>query len=500
MRLYLHDPLTSSSLREELERRGLVYGNGDRYVSLISPSSAILSRAEAQGLAADLNSLAGLYRAANDIYLEALEGQAPKWVSRFVEQGLSDRQRHVHRLVARAGMEPGMGRADYVEVEGGRRQIAEVQWKSGGPGLMMGHQDAFVAVIPPRPGIERLGDLERSYLDSLEALSPSGDPVVLNEVRAEWLVGEDHLAAQARKRDWVYRVTDRSQLAQSVVWRDGGLRLGNRSGERVTVLRGRGFTEQLDDTVVECLAAAALDGSIWIEAPLNFLYRQKWCLALPFMKEFAARFSDHARSILIAGGLVIDGSVDLAPVAASLPAEIVDRVTSIRLLREVVELPESIRRRLILKCGAGTGDLHSGGRGVFRLNGSRSWAQKVVDTVLARGKATGEPWVVQPFVDAKQRVPMAMPEQPERLESEMAHYRLMAFGGRQGEGWRLHGGIANFARHWKVNGARGYLGQSGEMLGSAMVDVRLDIRTPRLSGREPVESENGGSSWSLTPR
>ena len=173
----------------------------------------------------------------------------------------------------------------------------------------MGHQDAFAAVIPPGPGIERLGDLERSYLDSLEALNPSGDPVVLNEVRAEWLLGEDHLAAQARKRDWVYQATDRSQLAQNVVWRDGDLRFGNRSGVRVTVLRGRGFTERLDDTIVERLAEAALEGSIWIEAPLNFLYRQKWCLALPFMKEFAPRFSDHARTILIASGLVIDGWV-----------------------------------------------------------------------------------------------------------------------------------------------------------------------------------------------
>ena len=144
-------------------------------------------------------------------------------------------------------------------------------------------------------------------------------------------------------------------------------------------------------------------------------------------------------------------------------------------------MPESIRRRLILKCGAGTGELHSGGRGVFRLNGSRSRAQKVIDTVLTRGKTGGEPWVVQPFIDAKLRVPMAMPEQPDRLESELAHYRLMAFGGRQQERWQLQGGIANFARHWKVNGARGYRGQSGEMLGSAMVDVRLDTRTPRLS-------------------
>jgi len=486
VQIELHDPDSGGSLLHALESQGLVYGDGLSYASLVSPASVVVSSAEVRELGIDLCAVAELYRTVNELYLSSLDGDAPDWIRACVEQGLTPVQREAHELTARARLEPVMGRADYVEVRSGRRQLAEMQWKSGGPGLLIGHQRAYAEAFAHRAGTSPLGDLETTYLDTLFATSPAVPAVVANEVRSEWLNGEAGLVKRADERGWSYRSMNRATLASSLTWGPHGLRLREDEGSHdVTVLRGRGFTEVLADELTLRLATAALNETIWIEAPLNFLYRQKWCLALPFARDLANHFADRTREIVIPSALVLGECVDLTCIADQISSAYIDQVASVRTLADLVQLPGGLRRRLVFKCGAGVGDYHSRGRGVFRLAGSRRSAATVVDFVRQR-VAEGEPWILQPFVDDKYTVPLAIPTATKEIEMVVSHSRLMVFGGRQNDQtWQVQGAIGNFAKHWKVSGSPAGTDTQGETRGSAFVDVRLKLPASATSDGLP---------------
>lgn len=464
--------MDDDALLTGLVRRRLVYGTGERYASLLSPCSVTLDVDELRELTQDLTDVADLYRRTNQLYLASLAGVAPAWISTCIEYGLTPGQCDAHRMIARAGVEPVMTRVDYVEISPGRRQLAEVQWKSGGPGLLIGHQSAYAEVFPLVRGTEALGNLEDDYFGCLRDASPRAPAHVLNETRAEWLPAEAGLASRAAEQGWRYAATDRQTLADNVKISRDGLRMATgETWSEVTVLRGRGFTEVLEDTAIMALATATLEGALWIEAPLNFLYRQKWLLALPFIPGYGEQLSARLRSFIIPTALILGEQVDWAGIADSW-AEDGDRIGSVRTLADVAELPGGLRRRLVLKCGAGVGPLQSGGKGVFRLAGSRSHASKTLDFVRQRVSA-GEPWIAQPYRDATYHVPFGWPEAGATTMLADAHCRMMIFGGRRNRDWAIQGAIGNFAQNWKVSGSPARRGDQQEVLGSSFVDVRL---------------------------
>jgi hypothetical protein len=81
---------------------------------------------------------------------------------------------------------------------------------------------------------------------------------------------------------------------------------------------------------------------------------------------------------------------------------------------------------LVLKCGAGIGAYYSQGRGVLRLNGSRSAAQKTLAFVKER-LAQGEPWMIQRYVDVTYPLDVCPPWAPHALQPIDAHARFMVY-------------------------------------------------------------------------
>lgn len=466
MRVLEHDPSAWRRLQSELEALGVVYGTSDAYVSLLSPASVCLSQREVRDLTDDVLAVRALYRTWSDLYVSALAGASPEWLAMCAEHGLTRTQVDIQRTTARARREPMLTRIDYVVLSNAYRQIAEVQWKSAGPGFFIGHERAFASVFPLGRGVSRIGDLMEGYLTSLARISPHSPTVVVNEARSEWLRAEAHVVAAARAAGIDYYPVARATLPAALRITDGDVSVVvPRSTYAITVLRGRGFTEVLDDSALLRLANAVDHGRLWIEAPLSFIYRQKWGLALPFHPMFASLFEPRLRDILIPTSLILGDGIELDAVAARLPEPHRERLRNVRRLRELSLLPESTRELLVLKCGAGAGEFHNRSRGVYRLGGSRANAKRILDTVWGRAIRDGEPWIAQPYIDATCSVPMAGLAKDGSVTRDRAHARFLVFAGVTADmTWQLHGAIANFAHHWKVSGG----------VGSSFVDVRVE--------------------------
>jgi hypothetical protein len=479
VKIHEHPPAITPALVDAYERLDLQYGGADHYASLVTPTSVCISRAEHAELAEDARAIATLYRLTKQLYLASLDGDAPPWIAAFVEHGLSPETTLASRLSARAGFEPAMARIDYVEVEGSARQIVEVQWKSGGPGFFLGHETAYRSVVPESDGLLPFGALVKAYIDALEARSEqAGGGVIINENRSEWFRSEGHVAAYARSRGVNYVPLERASLRNALRITDGELRwFDGLRWQRVSVLRGRGFTDILSGIDVLEIARRSVEGRIWVETPLDHVYRQKWSLSLPFLAEFQSLFPERVRRIVVPSALLNGDVLDLSPIARGLDPMTRERVEAVRSSDDLVELPGSVRARLVVKAAGGTGPLQSGGRGVFRLGGARSNAQATLAQVHG-GVHDGEPWVIQPFVDAHFDVLMHLASDLGSAERTRAHMRFLLFAeSREGE-WGLQGAIGNFSQHWKVGGAAGRRAPDGALLGSAFTDVRIAADAP----------------------
>jgi len=496
MRIHSYGQEVIGRLHQSFEEHGLVYGAAKRYASLLAPASVYLTATELLELEADVVALASLYRDTTALYLASRRGNAPPWITDAVEHGLSPAQAQANRLVAEAGFEPMLTRVDYVDVSSDRRQVAEVQWKSGGPGFFYGHEAAYRDVCPIEPSTAIFGDLATRYFDTFISASPEPEIVIVNEARAPWLKAEAHLVEVARTRGVTYLPLDRSALSQQLLF--GGKQLAVSLGDltrTVTVLRGRGFTDVLDEAAILRIAVDSIEGRTWVEAPLNFIYRQKWNLSLPFLPAFQHLFDARLRSILIPTTLIVGELIDLTPLAPGFPSEHRDRLVSITSLHELLRLPASLRARFVVKCGAGAGELHNGGHGVFRLGGSKANAATVLNMVRSRVSGCGEPWIIQSYANHRYDVPLALPGDNNPVQLVKAHARIMLFAGRAPTNWKLHGAIANFGKSWKVTGAKAGTGRDGELLGSAFTDVRLEVE-PAGHASEAPTLRSSDEPWS----
>lgn len=476
MRLIQQQDALLPMLRDVLEQHGIVYGTGPDYCSLLAATSVLISPSEQCAIERDLQSYVNLYRTTSQLYLESLTDKSLGWLRASAEYGLLPPLVRIGRRAAQRGLEPLMMRVDYVDVNEDQCRAAEIQWKSGGPGLIIGHQTAFDSVFPPESGQAELGSLVECYLSTLKHVAHSqGNGIVLNEVRTPWLPGEAHLTRRAAHHNLTYRAVDRTLLQDRLSISRSGLTYSASplTEERVSVLRGRGFTEILSPEQSTLLAQLVDDDKLWIETPLNFLYRQKWMLALPFMAQFRDLFSDDVRAGIIPTALLSIDHLDLSGVLDSLDPVHASRMESVDHLMDLADLPESTRRKLVLKCGAGTGNMQSRGRGVFRITGSSSQARRVLALIAERLSDTSEPWILQPYVGTRHSVSVAVRDGCDSPQQMNARMRLMVFGGRDlNSRWRLHGAVANFASHWKVSGGPGSRAPDGTMTGSCFAAVR----------------------------
>ncbi|VVB68420.1 Uncharacterised protein [Candidatus Norongarragalina meridionalis] len=455
----------------------LIYGMGTEYNSLLTPSSTLLEVAEVNEISNDLKELWKLYSTWNTLYLKSVAGEAPPWIREYSEYGMAPEEIEASRLCSAGGLEPRLCRVDYVCL-GSKRSIAEIQWKTGGPGLFFGISDAYSKAIPSDAKNEYLGMPTESFYNVIVQAGNNNQTVAVNLVRDVWLNGEAYLERAYRDRGLTYIPIERRESHRRIIERNNvyfAIDDKNKSHE-IDFINGQGFTQFLPKKRLIGLAQATLEGKIWIETPLNYIYRQKWGLSLPFVKEYRALFSDRLRDIIIPTALLSDSHLDLSLISANLEHPLRDELLDVQSIARLADLPTSLRKALVLKCGAGTGEFYSDGKGVFRLSGSRSSALRILEFIEGRIKIRGEPWIIQPFIDSTHSIPVSLPWALNNTKPIEAHARIMIFGGRLGtKDPEIIGGLGNYGRHWKVSGRSPGVDEQGNICGTAFNDIRVKL-------------------------
>ncbi|GIV82875.1 MAG: hypothetical protein KatS3mg051_2229 [Anaerolineae bacterium] len=465
-----HADCVASELAAALTANRLIYGSGDTYASLITPSSCVIDSTTTTALTGDLMLLWQFYHIWNNLYRASLAGEAPRWIARLCEYGLRPEEIQAQRITLAAGLTPRFCRVDYVAI-GPQRVIAEVQWKSGGLGLFSGIHDVHTAIVPATAG--RPGNLAGSFREMIRQCS-GDDPVAVNPVRSVWYRGEHYLRRTCDRQGMRYIVFDRREGAQRIIERSSRFMVAEK-GEllRIDFLYAQELLPVIAPTMIVRLAQAAANDRLWIETPLNYVYRQKWGMALPFMPDYAHLFDDRLRALFGAVALIRGEKVDLRALADDVPHAIGQQLRAVRTIDNLAGLSTAARRLLVLKCGSGSGAYYSQGRGVLRLNGSRSAAQKTLAFVKER-LAQGEPWIVQRYVDATYPVDVCLPWETHTLRPIDAHARFMVYATFDEHGTpMIIGGLGNFSREWKVSGKSARLDEQGRITGAAFNEMRF---------------------------
>jgi hypothetical protein len=455
---------------DEFVRNDLIYGNGSEFKSLVTPTSVIISRDETRDLDCDLEKLWGLYRTWNQLYIDSIDGDAHKRIRRNCEYGLNESEIEVMRIVSRSRLEPRMTRIDYVTL-GEDRKVAEVQWKSGGPGLFFGIQDVLSRTVEQGNGSESMGNLVDAFYRLICEKCRDEDSVAVNDIRGGWTRGEEYLRKAYENRRLIYLPVDRAEIS-SMIKQSGNnffIRLDGKD-YKIGFFYGYGWETFSKERLI-ALAEGSVRGDIWIESPLNYIYREKWGMAMPFMREYKDMFDDRLRDILIPTALIDSTSIDLSPIVPHIEHRERERLLDVKSFEDFGDLGESLRKKLVFKCGSGTGDFYNRSRGVFRITGSRKAAENTLIIVKER-VCEGEPWIVQEYIDRKYPVDMRLPYEIETPEIVNAHARFMIFGGMFGDEVGAMGGIGNFGRHWKVSGKAPVAGM-GTQTGTAFNDMRV---------------------------
>ena len=465
MEIQHFSPSQLPGLKNALEQRRLVYGIGREYNSLLTPSITLLNHEECEQITEDLPALWQLYAIWNELYLDSIKGKLPEWFRAYCEYGLSKTEITVMQEAARAKLTPRFGRVDYVSL-GKKRQIAEIQWKSGGLGLFFGIQDTYYQQL----AIEQssLGNLIPNFFQLVSQSASIISPVMVNGVRTPWYKSEHDLKRRALECGVEYYPFFRDELPRRIISRqkrfwiiDGGRLIP------INFMYGQEFGDMLKSSL-PLLLSSVLDGNLWIESPLNPVYRQKWGLSLPFHPIYRQLFPEKLREIIIPTVLLYPTDLDLSPIIPYLSLSNREQLANVRTITQIADLPTSLRRALVLKCGAGTGNYYSHGKGVFRINGSHNSARQTLDFIQDQVQTVGEPWVLQIYVDETNPVPVNLPNEPEKIAIIKAHARQMIFAVcPDGQAPHIIGGLGNYGAHWKIGGSAPGRDAQGHILGTA---------------------------------
>jgi hypothetical protein len=230
-------------------------------------------------------------------------------------------------------------------------------------------------------------------------------------------------------------------------------------------LRVNGLVEQLGLALFTPCQLTDFDRDV-----INLLHSRP---RLPILPIHDASLFGSLMATILSVALLRSDVVDLSPLAIGLPEEIACQLRKVRTIDEIAYLSTAARRMLVLKCGAGSGLYYSQGRGVFRINGSRSAAQKTLAFVQSR-IAQGEPWIVQRYVDVKYPIDVCAPWSPHLFEQINAHARFMVYAMFDQSGSpQMIGGLGNFGRDWKVSGKSAQVDEGGHLIGTAFNDMRF---------------------------
>jgi hypothetical protein len=459
-------------------RNRIVYGEGASYKSLLSPSYLEITTEEKNEMQNDLPLIWEFYRQWNQLYQLSLSGKEPAWIKNLVEYSLNEEQLLVHRLISREKREPITCRIDYISI-GNDRKIAEMQWKSGGPGLFFAIQDIYAKTIPCSQGVNLLGSLTKGFLDAILEKTNNQKPVVVNLIDDVWLNGENYLLSLYADLGIQYYPFLKNLEQEILVIKRKFVYLKNEKGnlERVHFIYGHGLTKTFPKDSLYYLAKLFCNGNIWIESPPNYIYRQKWGFVLPFAHEFKGMFDSEIRRILPASTLITVDKVDLSGIIEFIQHPMREALLKVRTLEDIIELPNSIRSCLIFKCGAGIGNFSSKSKGVFRGTGSRNYVKGILESIYSRVKTLNEPWIIQPYINQTQKIKVFPPFDIRIIEEINAHGRVMIFATNDFDKHKIIGGLGNFGRYWKVSGADAAKDNKANIKGTCFTDIRWNTTT-----------------------
>lgn len=458
-----------ASIVEAFDRDRIWFGDGP-FSGLVTPASVVLSPSVADDVRRSLAAVWEWHRAWQALYSDMLSVEASHPLVRLCEWGLTVEQVAVQRRTARDGALPRMARLDTVTACP-RVQVAEAQWKGGGEGFLAGVDATYRNLFPPQGDEGPPGGLTAMWASYYAEVG--GGRHVVSVVRPEWVEADRAFASSLAEVGIDVVVATPAEVDANLAVSEGTVTydLGDAVVE-VGALR----CDRLADTVtgdrLNGLLACVDDGRLVLDPPPSYLCAEKFGMALPFTDQFRSYFSDAVRECLIPTALV-DGTPDCAAVAEALAGHGGEDLLSLAAWDDLVRLPRSLRRRLVVKCGSANPVWNQGGRGVWKLGGPARADEKLWSTVLARVRSGREAWILQPYVDQSWPVDLYHPRAPDDPHACDAHMRLLFYGHRTGEVVRFVGGGANFGPFWKVSGKDARWSAGNRLEGSAFCDLRI---------------------------
>jgi hypothetical protein len=237
----------------------------------------------------------------------------------------------------------------------------------------------------------------------------------------------------------------------------------------------------MEPTFLDRLIRKYNDNEVVIDPPPSYVFNEKLPFSLPFSPEFRDYFDDHVRRTLVPTVLVSAENPDLSALVPFVRHEDSGLLNDLESWTDIYKLPESLRARLVMKCGSAHQWDNHGGHGVFRLGGSPEAAHGVLDPILDRVTRTGEPWVVQPYLGLKWRVPVAHLSRPHESTELNMHAKLGVYFHLSSAGEHrpvFMGGIATLGTDWKVSGASSKparIDEAGRLRGAFRHDIRVGV-------------------------
>ena len=453
-----------------LNQSGCIY-EGNSYSGLLSPSSVIISRSQAEKIRRDIEEIFQWARTSQIIY-EDLYKSRSSLVTSF-EFGLNKMDIYFQRLSAQNQYIPTIGRIDAITL---KQNVAEIQWKGGGEGFMTAIDLACKTMHPLSVNETSLADFITNWMMAFSNGTKKNNIYVLNTGRGNWQKGEKLLTDKLKEKGVFLFFSQTSDIEGKIIISNDNVYFRTENGmKKLDFIYLDRLSEVLSPEKLYQIFKCVAEGNVHIDPPLSYLWNQKITMALPFLEEFKDRFSMQIRDILIPTALIINGQeLDLAPFIDKMNQNNAEILLKIKTLDQLLELPRNLREDLVVKCASANKYYCYGGHGVYRLWGStKGQAQKIIDFIKER-VAKGEPWIIQPYINQTWEIPFVHPDNLQEIYRLKAHARFGIYCSQNEQKSKLIGGIATFSPFWKVAGKTAGRDGKGQLIGSAFTDIRIE--------------------------
>lgn len=476
VRMIARGPEDNGRLVERFAANCLRY-EGHPFMGLVSPTSTLIPETAAERLREHVAAVDAWARGVAAVYAGLLDaGDDAHPMLRMLEWGLDRDAVRLQRASAIRGDRPVAARMDCVDL-GSDNFIAEVQWKGAGEGWTASIDRSYREVFPMDEGHQGLGDLVRAWAEVFRT-----DGCAVNTGRLGWMDAEEFLMHELRALGTTLVSRVPADVQALLDLGDGGVPAVAGDGTRQPLrhLFLDRLTEVIDVDVIDRLVEHYVAGELVLDPPPSYVFNEKLPMALPFTDGYREHFDDAVRRALVPSVLVTADAPRLGGIVPYVRSGDAAMLGDVRTWDDVLALPSELRGDLVLKCGSADQWDNHGGHGVFRLDGETGAAREVLGSVLGRVRDTGEPWVVQPYLGNRWRVPVAHLDDPFSpremdLHAKFGIYFRLPHGDHTS--YDVLGGIATMSTSWKVSGASktpATVVADGTLAGAFRHDIRVE--------------------------